>query len=656
MVRRTRAIFAVVACVALATVACSGGDDSGSPSDPQAGAAAAPEGLPTFTEVAEEAGFTETQSDFGFDGEQTQGAAAAVADVDGDGALDVFLPRVGKPNGLYMNDGDGTFTDVAAEAGVAGPEDRFGSRASAFFDIDADGDLDLFTAGAGGGIDAMYVNNGDGTFIDEAAERGLLRPVEPGVTEVQQHGVAVADVNLDGAMDLLVAQWRADIYNGDAFTAAQEVMGWEQDYVPSPCETAEGIAAAGYPLEANTPAPRSALYMNDGSGHFTDRATEMGLGLDKLVAFTPVFADFDGDSWLDLAVTGDGCTSRLYRNDSGAGFTDITASAGVGTDENGMGSVVRDVNGDGLADWFVSSIFREVPEGESCRGSTFSACSGNRMYIQESAETDASGGPVFSDETDALGVRDSGWGWGAAIEDFTNSGSLDLVVTNGFRTGEETSLGNGSSDNDAAGEERAGDGRAGDGPGSPFVEDITTFMVRDENPEAEGGVSGDAPFTNVSELVGITDTTQGHALVAFDMDSDGDLDILIARANDTPLLYRNDTADAGAWLTVALEDTGPTGNTWGDGARIEIYPDADSGAGTDTGAGTGTGTGTGAVPLVDWIGTSGSYESQRPPVAHRGFGERTDPIERIDVFWPGETTPQSVTDVELNQHLTITRD
>ena len=56
-----------------------------------------------------------------------------------------------------------------------------------------------------------------------------------------------------------------------------------------------------------------------------------------------------------------------------------------------------------------------------------------------------------------------------------------------------------------------------------------------------------------------------------------------------------------------------------------------------------------------WVGTGGSYESQKPPVVHRGFGDRIAPLAGVEVFWPGETTPQTFTEVALNQHLTVVR-
>ncbi|MCO5322838.1 MAG: CRTAC1 family protein [Microthrixaceae bacterium] len=551
-----------------------------------------------FTEVAAEAGLDEAHSDLGLEADSSMTSGAAVADVDGDGDEDIFLPRVGKSNALYLNDGSGNFADVAQQAGVAGPSERFGSSAAVFFDIEGDGDPDLFVTGFGQGGNELFVNDGTGSFSEESGERGLVwDPVPQAGIGSHTHGVSVADVDGDGHMDLLVLQWYAHLF--DTTDPAPEQTPGDDSASASACEASAALRAEGFPSAPGTPASRSRLFLNDGNGAFADATDEMELPLDEIVAFTGSFADFDGDGWQDLAITGDGCTSRLFRNIDGQRFEDATEAAGVGTDENGMGSVVRDVNGDGLPDWFITSISKLTP-GE-CPGNPFAGCSGNRLYLNEGAGR-------FSDGTDRYGVRDSGWGWGTAIEDFNNDGNLEIVVTNGYDGGE------GSVGQQAEYEQE-------------FLEDPTRLWALDD----------DGVYRDLAQAAGISDVSIGHALVPFDMDADGDLDILIVPLNDRPLLYRNDTPEDFSWLTIGLDDPANPGNRWGDGARIEVTPDADSAA------------------VVGWITTGGSYESQKPPLLHLGLGERSEPVARIEVHWPGDPTPQVLTDVALDQRLVITR-
>ncbi len=318
------------------------------------------------------------------------------------------------------------------------------------------------------------------------------------------------------------------------------------------------------------------------------------------MAFTGVFTDLDADGWPDLTITGDYCTSRVFRNIDGERFEDITVEAGVGTDENGMGSVVRDVDGDGDPDWFITSI--SYPHDDGC---VVQGCSGNRLFLND-------GSARFTDATDVYGLRDGGWGWGAAIEDFDNDGVPEVTMANGFEIDPESV---------ALMADEVGDYFA------TFAEDTTRFWVRD------GSIYRDA-----AAALGLDDTAIDHGVVAFDMDTDGDQDLLVVSSGEPPRLYRNDTTAANSWLTVSLDDPATPGNRWGDGARIEITPTA------------------GDDPITGWISTGGSYESQKPPVFHVGLGEHSGPIDRIAVHWPGADEPQVVRHVEVDQHLVIVRD
>ncbi len=559
----------------------------------------------SFTEVTAEAGLSVPHSDLPLSAESGMTSGVTVADVDRDGDHDVFLPRVGKPDGLFLNDGSGRFTDVAEQAGVAGPPDRAGSSTAAFADFDADGHLDLFVAGAGRGANQLFMNEGDGTYVEESVARGVPSP-EARLRRAgnQMHDAAVADVNRDGFMDLLVLHWHQDLFFDDE---AQEVIverfgtaGIVSTEAPFNCAAAGALRDAGFPLSDAVQPSRSALYLNDGTGNFTDATEAFDLPLNEIVAFTGVFHDLDADGWLDLMITGDTCTSRVFRNVDGERFEDITAEIGVGTDENGMGSVLTDVNRDGLVDWFVTSI--SYPNDDGC---VVQGCSGNRLYLGDDDGR-------FTDATDEYGVRDGAWGWGAAIEDFDNDGTPEITMANGFEIDATFSdqLTDEVQDYFAA-----------------FVQDTTRFWVRDGT-----------QYRDAAPALGLDATAIDHGLVAFDMDTDGDLDLLIAPSRLPPRLYRNDSPAGNHWLTVALDDPTTPGNRWGDGARIEVTPTA------------------GSDPVVGWISTGGSYESQKPPIVHVGLGRVDGPIERIEVFWPGDDEPQVVEQVGPDQRLVIERD
>lgn len=444
-------------------------------------------------------------------------SGAAVADYDGDGLPDLYLTQVGLPNSLYRDVGDGTFADVTASAGVGGLTPAGGSGAAAFSDVNADGCVDLYVAGAGAADGALYINDCHGHFRDETMQRGVALPPTAAELGAQGHGVTFGDYDHDGHLDLLVLHWDPAFLGGKAGAAAAEKISDPS----STCERAAEIRRLGSDRVEVAGPNRSRLFHNDGMGHFSDVTAKMGLQLDRIAAFTGDFVDVDGDGWEDLLIAGDFCTSALYRNDAGRGFVDVTATSKIDTAENAMGSVVRDVDGDGRPDWFQTSISQRTKSGRCALRAANSGCSGNRMYLN-----DAKGG--FSDATDAFGVREGGWGWGAAIEDFGNDGRLEIAQTNGYV--------------------QTGIGYAG------FKNDRTRFWVpTGDKTHHEDGAA----------MAGITDTGVGHGLVAFDYDGDGDLDLLIANFGAPPVLYRNDTKGnrqgIGARVVVSANDNAATG-------------------------------------------------------------------------------------------------
>lgn len=559
----------------------------------------------SFRDVTAPAGLAAAQSDGPVTGFNGMTSGAAVADFNGDGRPDIYLTRVRRPNALYLNDANGQFHDVAAEAGVEGGDPSRGSTVPAVADVNADGHPDLFVAGIAAAPDALYVNDGTGHFHDEATARGLV-VAPPGAPDAFStvHGATFHDIDNDGAMDLLVTDWDANVMN--TLQAEKDKSG-----PASVCDVANKVKAAGSPASPTATATnRSRLYHNDGAGHFVDITASSGLDLNRTLAFTPQFVDVDGDGRDDLLVTGDFCTSRLYHNVDGTHFTDITQQAHVGVDENGMGSIVRDVNGDGKPDWFVTSISYPTKDG-SCPVTTGTAgCSGNRLYVNDGAGS-------FRDATDEFGLRNGWWGWGGAVEDFGNDGRLSFMMTNGFEVYDPTAAGGAASPCDA--------GQPSCAYFQRFLKDPMRFWIK----------VGDK-YVDAASQVGLTDTGVGHALIPFDYDGDGRVDVLITHSYAPPTLYRNETPGDRHWLDVVLDDPSHPGNRQGVGARVQVTRSP------------------GDAPVTGWITTSGSYESQRPADLHVGLGAQAT-VARVDIWWPGAQQPQTVTGVPADQTLHVTR-
>ncbi len=457
---------------------------------------------PRFTEVSEAAGISHLQhranetpdclfANGSFCEPERMTGAVAVGDYDGDGLDDLYFTVLDGRDRLFRNLGDGRFAEAGLAAGLGA---MLPSNGATWFDADRDGDLDLYVTSLTTRRFHLYINE-DGRFSEEAEARGAALASE------QPHfgwSVTAGDYDRDGWVDLVVGEWFASFV----------VLGEARSHV-----------AVLRNLGADDP------------GRFEVTHDVESLGLDELSndgvwAFAPSLVDIDQDGWQDLLFASDFHTSRLFWNDGEGGFVDGTDAAGVGTDENGMGSTIGDFDGDGRLDWFVTSIF------DVDRACDVERCGwehdGNRLYRNV-------GERRFEDVTDAAGVREGFWGWGTVLFDADNDGDLDLVMTNGVQFPRAQ-------------------------VDAPFNEDPMRFWRND----------GEGRMVEMSGPAGLRDTGSGKGLATLDYDGDGDLDLVITRNANTPLLYRNDTEDENGWLRVRL--SGRASNREGLGARITLRP------------------------------------------------------------------------------------
>ena len=299
------------------------------------------------------------------------------ADYDNDGDADILVLRgawlaEGHPNSLLRNRGDGTFDDVTVAAGLYSLHP---TQTATWADFDNDGHLDLFIGNesneqAGRHRCEYYRNRGDGTFEEIAQEAGLA-------VEGYVKAVVSGDYDNDGWTDLYVSRYQQTNLllrnmEGAGFEEVAQAAGvtepidsfpaWFWDYnndgwldlfVSGWRATAADVAAEYLGLEGRDEKPR--LYRNNGDGTFTDETASAGL---QRVMYTmgSNFGDLDNDGWLDFYVgTGDPdlralMPNRMFRNDRGARFLEVTASGGFGHLQKGHGVAFGDVDEDGDQD------------------------------------------------------------------------------------------------------------------------------------------------------------------------------------------------------------------------------------------------------------------------------------------------------------------
>jgi hypothetical protein len=260
----------------------------------------------TFTDVSAKAGILKTAG--------TYGLGVLVGDFDDDGWPDIYVANDSTSSALYKNNHDGTFTDVAIEAGAAYSADgkpQAGMGVSAV-DYDCDGHLDIVKTNFAGDTSSLYRNLGKMTFDDQTFQAGLGRN-----TRFLGWGVGFGDFDNDGWSDILVS-------NGHVY--------------PEVGETAE---ESGY-------RERKILYRNLGNGRFEDVSTQGGPGiLEKVPARGCAFGDFDNDGDLDVLVNCINHVPQLLRCDSTIKNNWIKVkTVGVKSNRSGIGARIYCVTGD----------------------------------------------------------------------------------------------------------------------------------------------------------------------------------------------------------------------------------------------------------------------------------------------------------------------
>jgi hypothetical protein len=539
-----------------------------------------------------------------------------------DGIVRLLLLLGCAANGLTGEAVGVTFTDVTSSAGIVyslpdplpplGDNPIAESGGAAAGDFDNDGWTDLFVTRYWD-TPFLYRNNHDGTFSDVTASA-----FSAGIPGTNSSGASWGDIDNDGDLDLAVST----VYNS----------------------------------------PGNALYINDGSGQFTEQAAARGtnIGGASFGMMSTSFGDYDNDGYLDMytsewrglsGYTGDPTRARLLRNRGAAQpgyFDDVTAASGAAMgplsgvpvyQSNSFTPRFVDFDRDGHTDIFVNSdngssrLFWNNGNGTftdgtgpidsslglSDMGLAIGDIDGNGLLdffttdvCHPSNCSTSSGNRLFRnfgnrtflESSLASGVREAGWGWGTQMFDYDNDKDLDIVATNGYYTSATV---------------------------PPGFENDAIRLFRNNG---QGGVL--TTFTNVASDVGMTDTSQGRGLLKFDYDRDGDLDVFIVNNFQAPVLYRNDGGNqAGDWLQIETEGT--ISNADGVGAFITVTPDL-------------------AFPnkkLVHEVTLSSSFLSQSEPIAHFGLGANSGLIDLVRIEWPASGIVQELYNVTPNQRLLV---
>jgi hypothetical protein len=443
------------------------------------------------------------------------GAAVSVTDFDGDGWPDLYFTnsRFGAPNALYHNRGDGTFENVAAEAGI-GDLNRAGegvSMGAVWGDIDNDGREDVLVYRYG--YLSLFRNVDGRRFEDITEKAGLHR-------WINSNGAVWLDYDRDGLLDLYVTAYFRDF---DLWhLATTRIMHNSFEYA--------------------TNGGKNLLFHNLGNGKFEDVTDKMNVGSTRWT-LGAASADFNGDGWPDIYLANDYGPEELYLNDHGKRF--VLSTAGLEAEsKSGMSVALGDAFNRGKLDAFVTNI--------SERGYIFQ---NNNLRLNEMAN-----GGKFRNVAEGA-VADAGWAWGAQFGDLNNDGANELFVANGFISA--------SHDRNywyAMSKIAGANGR--------LFEDASTWPAFGDaslsgyEPSRVYINRGAAGWIDVAQKVGATDTYDGRAVAMADLANRGAVDVIVANQNQPAIVYRDEPDSANHWIAFKL--VGTRSNRSAIGAEVMI--------------------------------------------------------------------------------------
>ncbi|MCG8467129.1 MAG: VCBS repeat-containing protein [Gemmatimonadetes bacterium] len=489
------------------------------------------------------------------------GSGVALGDVDGDGRIDVYFASMDGPNALYRNLGGWRFEEIAAVAGVDAPG-RFSTGAT-FADVDGDGDLDLLVT-ALGGPNALYRNDGSGSFTDVTAESGLE-------SRLGSMSMALADVDGDGDLDLYVGNNKVatvqDLFPPDVLQPSN-LYRWvdgEPEVVPEFREHYSVTAVGDGRVARAELAEPDRFYLNDGTGRFTPVSFTDGAFLDAdgapLVeaprdwALSVRFHDMDRDGDPDLYVCNDfHSPDHIWINDGTGRFRALDDVAMRSTSFASMAIDFSDIDRDGDWDFFLAEMLsrRHQRRMKQMSGGLPDPAFAGRIATRPQKPRNtlyvSRGDGTYAEAALYAGVAASEWSWGTAYVDVDLDGYEDLLIGTGHFYD--------AIDKDAARRTESVDWRRR----------LTVFPSL-RLPNVAFRNRGDLTFEDASRewrLEGEEDIS--HGLATGDLDGDGDLDVVMNRLLAPAAVLRNDAT--APRVAVRLRGEGP--NTTGVGALVRL--------------------------------------------------------------------------------------
>ncbi|TVR82881.1 MAG: RNA-binding protein [Saprospirales bacterium] len=540
------------------------------------------------------------------------GGGVAVGDISGNGLPDIYFVSTFGPNKLYLNKGNFEFEDITKSAGVEAAEGF--QTGVTMVDINGNGLLDIYISVTGkekGPIkkNLLFVNNGDLTFTERAAEFGLD-------AESNSNHANFFDMNGNGYLDVYMINHPLSFSEGVTMRLQQREDG-----------TTFRLTNPRTPYESDR------LYRNDG-GFFTNITEEIGMA-NSAYGLSVIVSDINLNGLPDIFVGNDYIEpDHLYINNGDGTFTDMAMTYFRQMCQNSMGADIADFNNNGLPDIIVLDMVAEdhVRYKELMNVMTVSRHNlmleheyGHqyvRNVLQMHAGINSNGQVEFSEISRLAGVSNTDWSWGALFADLNNDGLKDLYIANGYRR-DVTDL-------DYAVYTRDSITRTGGVTRARFP-DVNEFLdLIPSNPISNHLYinRGDLTFFDATEHFGIKEPSFSSGSVYVDLNGDGNLDLVVSNINSPAFVIKNH-GSGNNYLQATLK--GPGMNTRGIGAKAW----ATSG------------------DLTQYLELNGNrgFFSTSEHLFHFGLGKH-EKVDELLIVWP-DNTYQKLYDVEANQRIHI---
>ena len=529
------------------------------------------------------------------------GGGVAIGDINNDGLEDVYFTGNMKPNALYLNEGNFKFREIARAAGVSCEENW--KTGVTMADVNHDGFLDIYVCYSGKGDpetrrNKLFINNGDLTFTDKAAEYGLDDPAHT------THA-SFFDFDNDGDLDMYLLNHNVVVIREFEFSRAKKTR---------------------HPYAGDK------LFRND-EEKFVDISEKAGIKGNPLgFGLGVTVADVNKDGWQDLYISNDYIEpDYLYINNRDGTFTDRMADYMQHISYFSMGCDVSDINNDGLSDIFTLDMLPEDNERQKLlygpdNYEHYALMVLNGFYFQNMRNMLHlnNGDGTYSEIGQFAGISNTDWSWAPLFADYDNDGLKDLFVSNGYYR-DYTNRDFLKYKGDYYFEK----GKAKEKADTfHLVSTMTStpihnYMYRNK---------GDLSFEDKSASWGFKEKNFSSGAAYADLDNDGDLDLIVNNQNAAASVFKNLAREKSAnqhYLQISL--TAQDRNRRAIGAKITVYAE-------------------GKIQYFEKMSTRG-FQSSVSDRIHVGLGKATR-ADSVLVNWPGGGRTL-LTNVKADRWLTI---